>query len=77
MSRGVRPTTIAAEIITKNALQKNCFGTFNFVTVTKQSLYTARFFACSLADRDKPVAATLQRKSIVAIIFVTQRLLQK
>ena len=32
------------------------------VQITKQSLYKANFFGCSLANRDKPVAATLQRK---------------
>ena len=37
---------------------------------TKQSLYKAHFFACSLANRDKPVAATLQRKCSAGIIFV-------
>ena len=33
-----------------------------FCKITKQSLYKANSFACSLANRDKPVAATLQRK---------------
>ena len=51
-------TTIAAQIITKCAL----FGTINFVKITKPSLFKANSFACSLANRDKPVAAALQRK---------------
>ena len=49
---------------------KNCFGTISFVKVTKQSLYKANSFARSLANRDKPVAATLQRKSFGGIISV-------
>ena len=46
---------------TKN-LQKNCFDTNKFVKITKQSLYKANSFACSLANRDKPVAETLHRE---------------
>ena len=46
------------------------FGTIGFVIVTKQSLYKANSFACSLAKRDTPVAATLQRKCSGGIIFV-------
>ena len=45
-------------------------GTINFVKITKQSLYKANSFACSLANTDKPVAATLQRKYSGGIIFV-------
>ena len=62
--------TIAAEIITKNTFQNKCFGTINFAKITKQSLYKASPFACFLANRDKPVAATLQRKCSGGIIFV-------
>ena len=47
----------------------NCFGTINFVKITKQSLYKANSFACSLANRDKPLAATLQRKCFGGILF--------
>ena len=36
----------------------------------QQSLYKANSVACSLANRDKPVAATLQRKCSGGIIFV-------
>ena len=35
----------------------------------KQSLYKANSFVCSLANRDKPVAATLQRKCSGGIIL--------
>ena len=61
---------IAANIITRNTFQQKCFGTINFVNIAKQSLYKANSFACSLANRDKPVAATLQRKCFGGIIFV-------
>ena len=55
----------------KNMFKKNCFGTIQFVVkITKQSLYKANFFACSLANRDKPVAATLERTCSGVIIFV-------
>ena len=54
--------TIAAKYITKILFKKTRFGTNNCVKITKQSLYKANSFACSLANRDKPVAATLQRK---------------
>ena len=68
-SRGIN--TIAAKIITKKMLfKKNCFGTKNLVEITKQSHYKAASFACSLATRDKPLAATLQRKCSGGIIFV-------
>ena len=50
--------------------KKICFGTINFVKITKQSLDKANFFACSLANRDKPVAATLQRYFFGGVIFV-------
>ena len=50
--------------------KKNCFGTNKFVKVTKQSLYKANSFACSLANRDKPLAATFQRKCSGGINFV-------
>ena len=47
----------------------NCLGTIKFVKITKQSLYKAKSFACSLANRDKPAAAaTLQRKCSRGII---------
>ena len=49
---------------------QNCFGIINLAKITKQSLYKANSFACSLANRDKPVAATLQRKCSGGIIFV-------
>ena len=66
-----RINTIAAKIITKkNSLQRNCFGTINFVKFTKESLYKANSLACFLAKRDTPVAATLQRKSSGGINFV-------
>ena len=54
----------------KNTFQNICFGTMNFVKITKQSLYKANSFACSLANMDKPVSATLQRKCTGGIIFV-------
>ena len=62
--------TTAAKIITKKPFQKNCFGTINFLKIAKQSLYKADSFACSLANRDKPVASTLQRKCSGGMIFV-------
>ena len=43
---------------------------FHFVKFTKQILYTPTSFACSLANRDKPVAATLQRKCPGGTLFV-------
>ena len=49
---------------------KKCFGTIKKRKFTKQSLYKANSFACSLANRNKPVAATLQRKCSGGIIFV-------
>ena len=51
----------AAKTITKILFKKNCFATINFIKITKQSLYKQNSFACSLANRYKPVAATLQR----------------
>ena len=62
--------TIAAKTATKNVFQIKCFDTNNFAKVTKQSLYKANSFACSLENRDKPVAATLQRNCSGGIIFV-------
>ena len=63
--------TIAAQMITKKILFKNnCFGKINFVKVTKQSLYKANSFACSLASRSKLVAGALQRKCSGGLIFV-------
>ena len=38
------------------------FGAIHFVKITKESLYKANSLACFLAQRDTPVAATLQRK---------------
>ena len=70
MLLGSKTCTIAAKIITNITFQKNCFGTINFVKITKQSLYKANSFACSLANRDKPVAAALQRECSGGIIFV-------
>ena len=55
-------TTIAAKLIAKKVLYQNILGTINFVTTTKPSLYKANSFACSLANRDKPVETTLQIK---------------
>ena len=57
-------------VLQKILFKKNCFGTPNFVKITKQSLYKANSFACSLANRDKPVVATLQRKCSSGFIFV-------
>ena len=54
----------------KVLFKKNCLGTINYVKITKQSLCKANSFACSLANNDKPVAATLQRKCSGGIIFV-------
>ena len=53
----------------KVLFKNNCFGTITFVKLTKQSLYKANSFASSLANMDKPVAATLQRKWYGGIIF--------
>ena len=48
----------------KMPLQKKYLGAiFYFVKNTKQSLYKAKPLDCSLANRDTPVAATLQRNS--------------
>ena len=41
-----------------------------FCKITKQSPYKANSFACSLANRDKPVAVTLERKCSGGISFV-------
>ena len=56
---------------------KNCFGTINFVKITKQSLYKANSFACSLANRDKPVAATLQRKCSGGFFVMIAKIITK
>ena len=58
------------KLLQKSSLQRKCFGTINFVKITKQSLYKANSFACSLANKDKPVAATLQRQCSGGILFV-------
>ena len=58
------------KIIAKTALQMDCFGTINFAKITKPSLHKANSFACSLTNRDKPVAATLQRKCFGGIMLV-------
>ena len=50
------------KLLQKILFNENCFGTINFVKITKQSLYKSNSLACSLASRDKPVAAILQRK---------------
>ena len=54
----------------KKYSSKKQFCTINFVKIAKQSLYKANSFACSLANRDKPVPATLQRKCSGGIISV-------
>ena len=41
-----------------------------FSKIPKQSLYKINLCACSLANRDKPVATTLQTKCSGGIIFV-------
>ena len=48
---------------------KNALPHWIFEKITKQSLYKENSFACSLANRDKPVAATLQRKCSGGIIL--------
>ena len=53
------------------------FGTISVVKIAEQSLYKANAFACSLANRDKPVAATLQRKCSGGIIVVNTVLAQR
>ena len=58
------------KLLQRKLLKNNCFGTTNFVKNAKQSLYKANSFACSLANRDKPLAATLQRKCFGGIILV-------
>ena len=55
--------TSAAKILQKMLYNKTSCGTNTLVKVTRQSLYKAKSLACSLASRDTPVAATLQRKS--------------
>ena len=42
----------------------------SFVKMTRQSLYKAKSLACSLANMDTPVAATLQIKSSGGMILV-------
>ena len=55
----------------KKTLYKEIFWSFcNFVKITKGALYKAKSCPFSLAKRDTPVAATLQRKSSGGIIFV-------
>ena len=51
-------------------LQRKYFGAINFVKITKESVYKANSLACFLANRDKPVASTLQRKCSGGICFV-------
>ena len=58
------------KLLQKVLFKNNCFSTVNFVKMTKQSLCKANSFACSLANRDEPVAATLQRKCSGRIIFI-------
>ena len=48
---------------------KSRFGTISFVKLTKQSLHKGLSLARSLANRDKPMAATLQRNSPGGVIF--------
>ena len=67
---GIQNVPSRPKLLQNDTLHKNCFGTINFAIVTKQSLYKVNSFACSPANRDKPVAATLQRKCLGGIIFV-------
>ena len=46
------------------------FGAINFVKITKESLYNANSLASFPANRDKPMAATLQSKCSGGINFV-------
>ena len=57
-----RSSHLLAKLITKNTFQKELFCRNSFRKITRQSLYKANSFACSLANRDKAVAATLPRK---------------
>ena len=66
-----RPLFLAPEkLLHKKYFIKELFGAINFVKSTKQSLYKANTFACSLANRAKPVAAAVQRKCSGGILFV-------
>ena len=60
--------TIAARIIANNP--KELFFHNLLLQNTRESLYKANAFACSLANRDTPVATTLQRLSSGGIILV-------
>ena len=58
-NRAAFQSTIVAKLLQKILFKEYCFGTIHFVKITKQSLYKPNSFACSLANRDNPVAATL------------------
>ena len=57
------------KLLQKVLFKKSGFGRINFENITKQYLYKANSFACSLANRDKPVAAKLQRKCSVELFL--------
>ena len=64
--------------MTKHTLQNIGFGTTNFVKIANQSLYKVKSFTCCRANRDKPVAATLQRKYLGGITFaMTTKMITK
>ena len=69
--RGAPTIAASLRIIAKTSFTKTLFGTINFVNISKQSLDNVNSFACSLATRAKPVAATLQRKRSGGI-FITK-----
>ena len=67
---GMWVCTIAAKSITyKQLFTKKCFGTINFIKLQIQYLYKANSLFFFVAQRDTPVATTLQRKSSGGIIF--------
>ena len=63
----------------KKTFQKKGFGTSNVVKITKQSLYKANPFGCSLANRGKPCGSNITKEIFWWNYFYNklQRLLQK
>ena len=51
-------------IISCQRLQNNCFGTINFVIVTKRTLYKANSFACSLAKQVQTCGSNIAKKML-------------
>ena len=61
---GFGKLTIAAKMITENTFQKNCFGTINFVKITKHPLYASKFLRMFPCKQGQTSASNITKKML-------------